>query len=516
MILNPATRSYSTEANVSGPGSHLDGSSAEDNGWEKTKCLPGFIFLCNMSTKLQCYQYRVFGLPFSRMKVVEKIKIGSKLFLFDFKSKLLYGVYEATCDGNLNLEPAAFGGQFPAQVKFKIFKECLPIPESSLRYIIKENYTGAKFKQELDGEQVAKLISNFRPLASSVCQPAPQALAHVPQPGADPPSRLEYQHNLTGRMPNMEVPYTPVVQYNNIRTPVEAQPALNVTYPEYGFHRRAAYGATVQPTLEHQSFPAASSYASQPQLQPKRPLFAETAYVETVQPTLDRQNFPAASSYAAYPQPQQPLFSEAAYVETVQPTLDHQSFPAASSYAAYPQPQRPLYAEAAYAETVQPTMDHQSFPAASSYAAYPQPQQPSAYVETVQPTLEHQNFLAASSYAAHPQPQQPSAYVETVQPTLEHQNFPAASSYAAYPQPQQSLYAQAAYVETVQPTLDHQSFLAAGSYAAYPQSQQPLYAENVGHYAAHPQPQQPPFAENVAHQEQQPLSRFYFSNYASS
>lgn len=116
MILNPATRAYSTEANVSGPGSHLHGSSAEDSEREKTKCLPGFIFLCNMSTKLQCYQYRVFGLPFGRMEVVEKIKIGSKLFLFDFKSKLLYGAYEATCDGNLNLEPAAFGGQFPAQV----------------------------------------------------------------------------------------------------------------------------------------------------------------------------------------------------------------------------------------------------------------------------------------------------------------------------------------------------------------------------------------------------------------
>ncbi|XP_047959317.1 class E vacuolar protein-sorting machinery protein HSE1-like [Salvia hispanica] len=474
MILNPATRAYSTEANVSGPGSHLHGSSAEDSEREKTKCLPGFIFLCNMSTKLQCYQYRVFGLPFGRMEVVEKIKIGSKLFLFDFKSKLLYGAYEATCDGNLNLEPAAFGGQFPAQVKFKIFKECLPIHESSLRYIIKENYTGAKFKQELDGEQVAKLISNFRPLVSSVCQPAPQALAHVPRPGADPPSLLEYQHNLTGRMPNMEVPYTPVVQYNNIRPPVEAQPVLNATYPEYGFRRRAAYVENVLPTLEHQSFPAASSYASQPQLQPQRPLFAEAPYVETVQPTLDRQNFPAASSYAAYPRPQQP---------------------------------------SAYVETVQPTLEHKSFPAASSYAAYPQPQQPSAYVETVQPTLEHQSFPAASSYAAHPQPQQPLAYVETVQPTLEHQNFPSASSYAAYPQPQQPLYAEAAYVETVQPTLDHQSFPAAGGYAAYPQPQRPLYAENVGHYAAHPQQPPPQFAENVA---QQPLSRFYLNNYASS
>src|SRR5205823_211968 len=80
--------------------------------------LSGFIFLCNGKTKPECYIYRVFGLPAVQKEVVEKIKPGMDLFLFDFERKLLYGPYEATSVGKLNLEPAAFGGKFPAQVLF--------------------------------------------------------------------------------------------------------------------------------------------------------------------------------------------------------------------------------------------------------------------------------------------------------------------------------------------------------------------------------------------------------------
>lgn len=193
------------------------------------------------------------------------------------------------------------------QVKFKIFKECLPIPESSLRYVIKENYTGAKFKQELSGKQVSylshihrsfnlfgaghchypqnfllcmakektyhwkqveKLISSFRPLAASVCQPAQQALTHVtPRPGAIPPSLLEYQQK---RLPVMEIPYLAEVQYSHIQPVAEARPVLNVNYPEHGSYRSAAYVENVHPSLDHQSLPAASSYVSHPE----RPLYA--------------------------------------------------------------------------------------------------------------------------------------------------------------------------------------------------------------------------------------------------
>ncbi|KAE8721363.1 DCD (Development and Cell Death) domain-like protein isoform 3 [Hibiscus syriacus] len=183
--------------------------------------LSGFIFMCNGRTKPLCYMYRVFGLPAVKLDVLEKIKPGMKLFLFDFELKLLYGIYEATSVGTLHLERNAFNGRFPAQatltlqsmalhpwlignmleykflnepssitfrnifwqqaidspfclyemvfkVKFKISMDCLPLHESSFRHAIEYNYQkGSKFKQELNKQQVRCLLSLFQPLTVS-------------------------------------------------------------------------------------------------------------------------------------------------------------------------------------------------------------------------------------------------------------------------------------------------------------------------------------------------------------
>ncbi|KAL3731134.1 hypothetical protein ACJRO7_028066 [Eucalyptus globulus] len=125
----------------------------------------GFIFLCSGKTKPECYRYRVFGLPVGQLKVVKKVKPGAKLFLFDFDLKLLYGVYEATSGGDLDIEPMAFDQKFRSQVKFRIYKECLPIPESVFKRAIEDNYVSrSKFRQELNRKQVRSLVSLFRPI----------------------------------------------------------------------------------------------------------------------------------------------------------------------------------------------------------------------------------------------------------------------------------------------------------------------------------------------------------------
>ncbi|KAJ6842195.1 uncharacterized protein M6B38_302375 [Iris pallida] len=156
---------------------------------EEEKESSGFIFMCNSRTKPECYRHQVFGMP--RMTVmVASIKPGTRLFLYDSDLKMLYGVYSATTRAGMNLVPQAFGGAFPAQVKFKVDKDCIPLHERSFSQAIWENYEGRKFKSELSSKQVQKLVSMFQP-TSSAPQTVPLQLenrhphAHLP-PAADP------------------------------------------------------------------------------------------------------------------------------------------------------------------------------------------------------------------------------------------------------------------------------------------------------------------------------------------
>ncbi|GMH15076.1 hypothetical protein Nepgr_016917 [Nepenthes gracilis] len=207
----------------------------EERGDEEN--ISGFIFMCNGKTKPECYRYRVFGLPAGKVDVVEKIKPGTMLFLFDFDLKLLYGMYMATSRGKLGLEPEAFSGKFPAQVRFEIYKDCLPLPESSFKHAIRGNYQGIKFRQELTGKQVEVLRSLFR----SMNDPSPGSVATcyvnaAPRPLLGAPIVVEH-NQLPARLPLTRDPYNPPRAHHMLAPssdPGSAEPAP-LMFDHYGY-----------------------------------------------------------------------------------------------------------------------------------------------------------------------------------------------------------------------------------------------------------------------------------------
>ncbi|CAL4992962.1 unnamed protein product [Urochloa decumbens] len=226
----------------------------------------GFIFMCNSATKPECYHHQVLGLPRGRMEVVSRIRRGAAVFLYDFDDKHLYGPYRADSNGGANLVPGAFHGRFPAQVKFMIDGDFMPIPESSLKSAIKENYFKGRFDPELTSTQVEKLRALFQPITSlpqtssahnvDNCPPAPAFLP--PALPAHPPA---YAHHPTAYVAPPAAHLVPPEAY---APPCPTQPSTHtyhVPTTEYGYQDGYAACGPLPSTYQHvQAPPSCSLY----------------------------------------------------------------------------------------------------------------------------------------------------------------------------------------------------------------------------------------------------------------
>ncbi|XVF42577.1 hypothetical protein PTKIN_Ptkin01aG0375000 [Pterospermum kingtungense] len=125
----------------------------------------GAIFMSNASTREECFNRNLFGLPMSSADFVKRVKVGMILFLFEYEKRELYGVFKATTDGELNIIPHAYcssGKKFPAQVRFTTIWHCHPLKEHEFQKAIRDNYfaTG-KFNFGLSKDQVQRLLWLF-------------------------------------------------------------------------------------------------------------------------------------------------------------------------------------------------------------------------------------------------------------------------------------------------------------------------------------------------------------------
>ncbi|KAK4440342.1 hypothetical protein Salat_0369100 [Sesamum alatum] len=137
----------------------------EDNGAAGSIPEFGAIFMSSSITKKECLRRKIFALPSSKAEFVKHVKAGMVLFLFEFEKRQLFGVYQASSDGAMDIVPHGFkysGKHFPAQVCFTSVWYCDPLPEREFRDAIRENYFSAKkFNFGLSEDQVRRLLSLF-------------------------------------------------------------------------------------------------------------------------------------------------------------------------------------------------------------------------------------------------------------------------------------------------------------------------------------------------------------------
>lgn len=79
----------------------------------------GFLFACTQKSETECLERKLFAADRSYGPVAIRVRKGDLLFLNNLEIDTLHGVFEAVSDGHFNIEPKAFDGQYPYQVRVK-------------------------------------------------------------------------------------------------------------------------------------------------------------------------------------------------------------------------------------------------------------------------------------------------------------------------------------------------------------------------------------------------------------
>ncbi|XP_073119184.1 DCD domain-containing protein NRP-B [Henckelia pumila] len=133
----------------------------------RNETIGGYIFVCNNDTMAENLKRQLFGLPPRYRDSVRAITPGLPLFLYNYSTHQLHGIFEAATFGGSNIDPTAWEdkknpgeSRFPAQVRVITRKICEPLEEDSFRPIL-HHYDGPKFRLELSVPEALSLLDIF-------------------------------------------------------------------------------------------------------------------------------------------------------------------------------------------------------------------------------------------------------------------------------------------------------------------------------------------------------------------
>jgi hypothetical protein len=92
---------------------------------------PCFFMLCTDRTENECLEKGLFGDKQWHLPHLKSIKKGDIGFLLNVSKDQLLGIFAAEGEAKLNIDPNAWEGNFPAQVKVKLLGELQRIKKAT-------------------------------------------------------------------------------------------------------------------------------------------------------------------------------------------------------------------------------------------------------------------------------------------------------------------------------------------------------------------------------------------------
>lgn len=133
----------------------------------RNETLGGYIFVCNNDTMQEDLKRQLFGLPQRYRDSVRAIQPGLPLFLYNYTTHQLHGIFEAASFGGSNIDPSAWEdkkckgeSRFPAQVRSRVRRICKPLEEDAFRPVL-HHYDGPKFRLQLSVPETLALLDLF-------------------------------------------------------------------------------------------------------------------------------------------------------------------------------------------------------------------------------------------------------------------------------------------------------------------------------------------------------------------
>ncbi|CAL8468612.1 g8152 [Coccomyxa elongata] len=157
--------------------------------------LGGVIFSCSKDNIRECLERRLFGMMQDAfVPIVQYIRPGLPVFLFDHSNRMLLGPFSATTNGGMDIEPKAWGRRghvtpFPAQVRVLPHEPIAAISELEYKPLIGWSlfYNATSFHFDLSKDETSILLQLFatrRPQGAHIPLLAPE-LWHQVRPPAN-------------------------------------------------------------------------------------------------------------------------------------------------------------------------------------------------------------------------------------------------------------------------------------------------------------------------------------------